>query len=112
MSGVGTELKKLTTVFGNKACPSCQEKAKILDDNGPGWAVDNFDTVVRWVVWNSKRMFVSRLIPEAIRQEAARGLVLEAIKLAQESKLKSENITGGENDKTSSADIPTATDGV
>lgn len=112
MSGVGTELKKLTAVFGDLACASCRDKARILDENGPGWAVDNIDTVVRWVVANSKRMFVSRLIPEAIRQEAARGFVLEAIRVAQDEKLKSENITGESNDETSNTDIPPAASGV
>lgn len=97
MSGVGTELKSILQPFAGAAdCQSCDEKVRILDDNGPAWAEENIDTVVRWLMDSSKRMFLARLVPDWVKNEAARGLVLSAIEAAKTTKSKIDNTTGGD----------------
>jgi hypothetical protein len=85
VTGVGTALKDILEPFGDtKRCPNCAEKVKLLDEKGPEWAEENIDTVVRWLVDNSKRLFVSRLIPEFLKTAAARSLVQDAIAVAKQ----------------------------
>lgn len=105
MTGPGTELKKLLQWFSSdKNCQNCADKAQIMDDKGVEWVEANIETVVRWVVYNSRRMAVSRFIPEAVKEAAARSLVLLACKNAKTTKSESENTTGEANEQTQVTD--------
>lgn len=49
--GVGTELKKILAAFGiksNNNC-SCNEKAKLLNENGIEWAKQNVEEISSWL---------------------------------------------------------------
>lgn len=91
MPGVGTELARLASWFaGKEKCESCQRKAAALDKNGPDWAEENLDTVVRWLQQGAEKHFLMTLIPTAITKEAAQVMVRLAIKRTKEKISNSE----------------------
>lgn len=49
--GVGTELKKLLSWMNIKPTPncSCNKRAKIMNDKGVSWCIDNIDTILSWL---------------------------------------------------------------
>jgi len=55
--GVGTELKKLLSMVGLKASPSCpcNQRAKTMNQNGLQWCKDNKDTIVLWLEEEAKK---------------------------------------------------------
>ena len=116
MSGPGTELKKILSWFSSaETCQNCADKAKIMDDKGVEWVEENIETVVRWVVANSKRMKVSRFIPEALAEAAAKQLILLACSNSKKTKPEDENNTGEDNEQTQATDntdVPSAGDGL
>lgn len=57
LQGVGTELKKLASWFGQYAdagC-NCQKHADEMDRNGPYWCRNNLDTIVGWLQEEASR---------------------------------------------------------
>ena len=116
MPGPGTELKKILSWFASaEACQNCADKAQIMDDKGVEWVEENIETVVRWAVANSKRMKVSRFIPEALAEAAAKQLILLACSNSKKTKSDSENTTGEVNEQTQdtdNTDVPSADNGL
>lgn len=116
MPGPGTELKKILSWFSSaQQCQNCADKAQIMDDKGVEWVEKNIETVVRWVVANSRRMKVSRFIPEALAEVAAKQLILLACSNAKKTKSEDENKEGEANAQTQdtdNTDVPSAGDGL
>ena len=73
--GAGYELKKMLSYMNIKASPncSCNQKAKIMNDNGNQWCRDNKDLILSWLAYEAKKrklpfvkFFGSKLIDLAI----------------------------------------------
>jgi hypothetical protein len=55
--GPGTELSKILKKFGIKATPTCNCKhyARIMDQKGSEWCLQNIDTIVNWLRDEAKK---------------------------------------------------------
>jgi hypothetical protein len=88
--GVGTELKHLLRTFRivtSTGC-GCEEKARMMDENGPDWCEENLETIVDWLHEGAKR----RKLPFV--RTGARLLVRYAIRRARK-KLAMLEVSGG-----------------
>jgi len=76
--GVGTQLKTILGWFfiRPKAGCQCNDRAKVMDENGPQWCRDNLETIVGWLREEAE----NRRLP--FIEFAARQAVLQAINWA------------------------------
>lgn len=79
--GPGTQLKKLLSLVGITATPTCacNKRAKIMDANGCNWCEQNLDLIVGWL----REEATKRKLP--FIDAAGRLLVRKAIKNARRS---------------------------
>jgi hypothetical protein len=77
--GPGTELKRLLRKLCIQSTPGClcDQRALIMDEEGPDWCKDNLQTIVSWM----KEEAEIRGLP--FSRIAARLLVLRAIQVAR-----------------------------
>jgi hypothetical protein len=83
--GVGGELKALLRKFRivDSAGCACEEKARMMDENGPDWCEENLEVIVEWLHQEAKR----RRLKVPFARTGARVLVRYAISRARK-KLK------------------------
>jgi hypothetical protein len=76
--GAGTKLKAILgwMFLKPKNGCSCNDRAKLMDKNGPQWCRDNIDTIVGWLREEAE----NRRLP--FINVAARQMVLQAINWA------------------------------
>ena len=79
MIGPGTELKKLLRKFGIVPTPRCKcdQRAMIMDAEGPDWCRENLDTICDWMREEAEE----RKLP--FSKLAARAMVMLAIHKAR-----------------------------
>jgi hypothetical protein len=62
--GVGTILKeKLSWFEPAGGCNSCNQKAAMMDANGPDWCETNIDTIAGWLMENARKRTAIVAIP-------------------------------------------------
>jgi len=78
IKGAGTKLKTILGWFFIRAKGGCKcnDRAKVMDENGPQWCRDNLETIVGWLREEAE----NRRLP--FIEFAARQAVLQAIKWA------------------------------
>jgi len=86
--GAGTELKKLLSLFLLKSgsC-NCDQRAQVMNLEGPQWCLTNLETIVDWLQESAKerklpfirvlaRKLVKRAINNSIKKYKSLGLPL------------------------------------
>lgn len=81
MPGPGTELKLMFSRIGIHSTPECkcEERAALMDEQGPDWCAQNIDLVVGWLEEEAS----ARGVP--FMRSAGRVLVKLAIRSARRS---------------------------
>ena len=80
--GVGCELKKALEWFEPAGgCSACNQKARMMDVNGPDWCEKNIDTVVNWLLESARKRTIMLAIPgvSTVTAMVARKFITDAI---------------------------------
>jgi hypothetical protein len=77
--GPGTELKRLLSKVGisSKSGCNCDQRALVMDDEGPEWCEKNIETIISWL----KEEAAARGLP--FERFTVKGLIYLAIYLAK-----------------------------